>query len=974
MEAAKKMVGGKKSQSKQYHQYTKKNSKDTLSTKCTLVQCIVSKRYWIKLYCNYRLEAFQMILDQAHIDLKALQDLCFNGIPEEDTALKAKCWKILLGYLPLERSQWQAHLEQQRAMYSFYINLLFQTPDNNRIQEKEKKEEMKVSRMTRAATVDENGMEKEEEKRVKWSQSQQRSHSQKRLIGEQGDSQSSLRQTGDQKQKQKEERLKRQKKAQQKLKALFSDDDDNDNDDLIVQSHLSHTHNPIRTNALWGSDHSDNDNPLHSKESEKKGNTEIYELVIAKEERHEKDDSNSDVNRGIVAETSQNNNGRPMHFDEDAATNKKKDEKNTEHANIDVNAKANETTENKQLSFEKLNSCTDPLSTNPQNPWLSYFEDWKIWNTIEKDIHRTHQSFAFFRSREMIHERSLSKSYRFPFDYDAVDPDIVDSRTGLAQMTSRLHINPRHSNDDDDNNDNDNDNDNDDNDNDNNNHHNSDNGDINGNNDNNQHYNNNNKNGNEKNDNVSDQHEHTIHSKRVAQVLKVLEQQQQVDMNFKDNASSLSPSFSTCSPLHAGVMSPDDGAKASVNASETQAKAKPNTADPTTSSNGHEGVPTSEKRDTVSNDTTSQPTLHLKTTAKKSSKKKSRSSANIKKFRYERYTLTGKDLGIHAQIMIRILCVYARLNKGVNYIQGMNEIVYVHICIRIYVFLAPIYFVFASDTSDEGIYAEADAFHCFGKMMSSLNDRFTGGAICSQFGITTVMDEFNDLLHLADPSLYLALNNQFLYPQFYVLRWLMLLMAVEFQLPDVLRLWDAYPNRFDFVTYFAVAMMQFCQICLFYILCLLNVRAELIEGNFGANLQLLQSYPIADPIGLLKPALELRNKFPIPRRRKTQNPLAMLVIRITDQNDLDTKICFFVLIPIKSNTFYFYSFRSLNLLLFLGFSSLYLIIKNVKQSYHFFSKCSIRGKNVDMMLKNFCRIYCYFLNFIVNIFENLLQN
>ncbi|ETO17325.1 hypothetical protein RFI_20000, partial [Reticulomyxa filosa] len=54
---------------------------------------------------------------------------------------------------------------------------------------------------------------------------------------------------------------------------------------------------------------------------------------------------------------------------------------------------------------------------------------------------------------------------------------------------------------------------------------------------------------------------------------------------------------------------------------------------------------------------------------------KSMLSQRIKKFRYERYTLTGKDLGIHAQVMIRILCVYARLNKGIDYVQGMNELV-----------------------------------------------------------------------------------------------------------------------------------------------------------------------------------------------------------------------------------------------------------------------------------------------------------
>merc|ERR1712154_286896 len=42
---------------------------------------------------------------------------------------KATCWKILLGYLPTKTSEWQSHLQQQRNLYEFYINLLFQNPD-----------------------------------------------------------------------------------------------------------------------------------------------------------------------------------------------------------------------------------------------------------------------------------------------------------------------------------------------------------------------------------------------------------------------------------------------------------------------------------------------------------------------------------------------------------------------------------------------------------------------------------------------------------------------------------------------------------------------------------------------------------------------------------------------------------------------------------------------------------------------------
>ena len=49
-------------------------------------------------------------------------------------------------------------------------------------------------------------------------------------------------------------------------------------------------------------------------------------------------------------------------------------------------------------------------------------------------------------------------------------------------------------------------------------------------------------------------------------------------------------------------------------------------------------------------------------------------------------------------------------------------------------------------------------------------------------------------------------------PQFYSFRWLTLLLSQEFDLPDVIRLWDclfADTNRFEFLLYCCNAMIQF---------------------------------------------------------------------------------------------------------------------------------------------------------------------
>ena len=65
------------------------------------------------------------------------------------------------------------------------------------------------------------------------------------------------------------------------------------------------------------------------------------------------------------------------------------------------------------------------------------------------------------------------------------------------------------------------------------------------------------------------------------------------------------------------------------------------------------------------------------------------------------------------QDMKRSLFVYAKLNPGIKYVQGMNEI------------YAPIYHQFATDTDSVAAqHAEADAFFCFVELISEFRDHF----------------------------------------------------------------------------------------------------------------------------------------------------------------------------------------------------------------------------------------------------------
>jgi len=177
----------------------------------------------------------------------------------------------------------------------------------------------------------------------------------------------------------------------------------------------------------------------------------------------------------------------------------------------------------------------------------------------------------------------------------------------------------------------------------------------------------------------------------------------------------------------------------------------------------------------------------------------------------------------HWEVVERILFLYAKLNPGQSYVQGMNEII------------GPIYYTFATDPDLEWrCSAEADAFYCFTNLMSEIRDIFIQSLDDSKTGIRHRLQGFMELLKQHDEPLWsILIEEQSLMPQYYAFRWTTLLLSQEFSLPDVQRIWDSlfgHPDRFDFLVYILLAM-------------LLCVRESLVSGDFASNMKLLQNYP-----------------------------------------------------------------------------------------------------------------------------------
>lgn len=193
----------------------------------------------------------------------------------------------------------------------------------------------------------------------------------------------------------------------------------------------------------------------------------------------------------------------------------------------------------------------------------------------------------------------------------------------------------------------------------------------------------------------------------------------------------------------------------------------------------------------------------------------------------------------HQSVLQRILFLYAKLNQGVKYVQGMNEIV------------GTIYFVFASDVDRAwGDCAEADTFFCFSMLMSEIQDLFIRNMDDSDSGIKGRINEFMNVLQEHDPDLVAVMRTQGLDPTFFSLRWVTTLMAREFDLHDTIRLWDSLfsaRDRQSFMCYLCCAMVA-------------EQRETLLEGDFADNLRLLQAYPPTDVCVLLARAAEMQLK------------------------------------------------------------------------------------------------------------------
>ncbi|XP_021741940.1 TBC1 domain family member 13-like [Chenopodium quinoa] len=146
--------------------------------------------------------------------------------------------------------------------------------------------------------------------------------------------------------------------------------------------------------------------------------------------------------------------------------------------------------------------------------------------------------------------------------------------------------------------------------------------------------------------------------------------------------------------------------------------------------------------------------------------------------------------------------------------------------------------------------AEADSFGCFVRLLSDSVDHF-----CQQLdnnssvGIHSTLSRLQEMLKVNDEELWQHLEfTTKVNPQFYAFRWITLLLTQEFQFNTILRIWDSLLSHPSGV-----------QDMLLRVCCamLIHIKSTLLNGDFAANLYLLQHYPKVDIELLLQEAQDI---------------------------------------------------------------------------------------------------------------------
>ena len=163
------------------------------------------------------------------------------------------------------------------------------------------------------------------------------------------------------------------------------------------------------------------------------------------------------------------------------------------------------------------------------------------------------------------------------------------------------------------------------------------------------------------------------------------------------------------------------------------------------------------------------------------------------------YDLLDKE--IHSDVLERILYIYAKINKDVGYVQGMNSI------------LAPIYYCYCLDNTCDKDNIEADTFWSFSYLMEDIKKIFQRNNDLLKGGIFDKIILLELMVSKIDKDIFNKLQKNNRIDNFhFAIKWINLFFSHQMIMPDVLRLWDiifSEDDRYYFVYIFSLAILEY---------------------------------------------------------------------------------------------------------------------------------------------------------------------
>lgn len=187
---------------------------------------------------------------------------------------------------------------------------------------------------------------------------------------------------------------------------------------------------------------------------------------------------------------------------------------------------------------------------------------------------------------------------------------------------------------------------------------------------------------------------------------------------------------------------------------------------------------------------------------------------------------------------MRVLYVWAKLNKGVKYVQGMNEIagVVAFVLGREDEWISELVGPEERLKGNEGgkvvrPISESMTYYLTSHLLNLHLDLFTPSLDNAFTGLTSSIETVTNLLSLHDPAVHAHLAALNIEGAFYLMRWVTTLLSREFNMPDTVRIWDVFFTNNLITPYVCVAMVEL-------------VRDRLMVMDFAGCLELLQNYPM----------------------------------------------------------------------------------------------------------------------------------